>query len=215
MSVGKRVVSNAMKNRDSSSAEKVITRAINIVNTKDMKVRCFVSVWVFIVLILAMRDIGTSQHLSMIRGVDKGSVASFIDKWCHVEVWCGVRSLRLIMEMISDFAIEVGHINLIGEIQIIVNADNEVSRMYIINLVNYSAQSSPPCVHSNISPIVRIIRNRMVNMTGFCGLKVRILMGSGNNRAISRSNSRNRMATRKNRKENGIRADFRGSNPHS
>jgi len=34
-------------------------------------------------------------------------------------------------------------------------------------------------------------------------------------RAISRSNIRNRIATMKNRKENGDRADFIGSNPHS
>lgn len=39
--------------------------------------------------------------------------------------------------------------------------------------------------------------------------------GSGRSRAISRSNKRNRMATRKNRIENGSRADPRGSNPHS
>jgi len=39
--------------------------------------------------------------------------------------------------------------------------------------------------------------------------------GNGKSRAISRSNSRNRMATKKNRNENGIRADFSGSNPHS
>lgn len=39
--------------------------------------------------------------------------------------------------------------------------------------------------------------------------------GSGSRRAISRSNSRNRIATRKNRIENGSRADPRGSKPHS
>lgn len=39
--------------------------------------------------------------------------------------------------------------------------------------------------------------------------------GSGRSRAISRSNSRNRIATRKNRIENGSRADPSGSNPHS
>ena len=47
------------------------------------------------------------------------------------------------------------------------------------------------------------------------GDKVKILMGKGNRRAISRSNRRNSMATRKNRKENGIRAGLRGSKPHS
>lgn len=39
--------------------------------------------------------------------------------------------------------------------------------------------------------------------------------GSGNRRAISRSNRRNKMAIRKKRSENGSRAEPRGSNPHS
>lgn len=39
--------------------------------------------------------------------------------------------------------------------------------------------------------------------------------GNGSSRAISRSNSKNKMATRKNRIENGSRADPSGSNPHS
>lgn len=42
-----------------------------------------------------------------------------------------------------------------------------------------------------------------------------VAQGSGSKSAISRSNNRNRMATRKNRIENGRRADPRGSNPHS
>lgn len=39
--------------------------------------------------------------------------------------------------------------------------------------------------------------------------------GRGSRSAISRSNSRNRIATKKNRSENGSRADPSGSNPHS
>lgn len=39
--------------------------------------------------------------------------------------------------------------------------------------------------------------------------------GSGRSSAISRSNSRNVMAIRKNFMENGSRADPMGSNPHS
>lgn len=39
--------------------------------------------------------------------------------------------------------------------------------------------------------------------------------GSGRRSAISRSNKRNRIATRKNRREKGRRAEPRGSNPHS
>lgn len=52
-------------------------------------------------------------------------------------------------------------------------------------------------------------------ITGFFGGYIKIFNGSGNNKAISKSNRRNKIATRKNRKEKGIRADLRGSNPHS
>lgn len=43
----------------------------------------------------------------------------------------------------------------------------------------------------------------------------KVAAGSGKSSAISRSNSKNSIATRKNRKENGSRADFKGSKPHS
>lgn len=39
--------------------------------------------------------------------------------------------------------------------------------------------------------------------------------GRDSSRAISRSNNRKVMATRKNFIENGMRAGFKGSNPHS
>lgn len=39
--------------------------------------------------------------------------------------------------------------------------------------------------------------------------------GRGRRRAISRSKRRNRIATRKNRREKGSRADPSGSKPHS
>lgn len=42
-----------------------------------------------------------------------------------------------------------------------------------------------------------------------------VAQGRGNRRAISRSKRRNRMATKKNRMENGSRAEPRGSKPHS
>jgi hypothetical protein len=41
------------------------------------------------------------------------------------------------------------------------------------------------------------------------------IMGSGINRTISMSNTRKISASKKNRMENGIRADRVGSNPHS
>jgi len=42
-----------------------------------------------------------------------------------------------------------------------------------------------------------------------------IVTGRIKSRAISKSNIRNKMATRKNRKEKGRREDLIGSNPHS
>lgn len=44
---------------------------------------------------------------------------------------------------------------------------------------------------------------------------VLIAQGNGNSKAISRSNSKNRIATRKKRREKGSRAVPRGSKPHS
>ena len=49
-------------------------------------------------------------------------------------------------------------------------------------------------------------------VSGFC---VDRAAGSGSRRAISRSKRRNRIATKKNRKEKGSRAEASGSNPHS
>lgn len=42
-----------------------------------------------------------------------------------------------------------------------------------------------------------------------------IIIGTGINRTISTSNTKNNTASRKNRVENGVRADFCGSKPHS
>ena len=55
----------------------------------------------------------------------------------------------------------------------------------------------------------------MTRITLLEGSNKKVLEGNGNSKAISRSNKRNNMATRKNRKEKGIRAEFRGSKPHS
>lgn len=47
------------------------------------------------------------------------------------------------------------------------------------------------------------------------GLLRLVAHGRGSSSAISKSNRRNRIATRKNRSENGSRAFPSGSNPHS
>lgn len=55
----------------------------------------------------------------------------------------------------------------------------------------------------------------MVHVIVFMGLMVWIDHVSGSRMATSRSKSRNRMATMKNRIDRGRRADPSGSNPHS
>jgi len=47
------------------------------------------------------------------------------------------------------------------------------------------------------------------------GAIVVIENGRTRSKAISRSNIKNKIATRKNRKENGRRGEFMGSKPHS
>ena len=79
----------------------------------------------------------------------------------------------------------------------------------------YSAHSSPPFIHSNTSPTVKIIINMVAIGRRERMGDVRFAAGRGKRRAISRSNNKNSIATRKNRKEKGSRADFNGSNPHS
>jgi len=82
-------------------------------------------------------------------------------------------------------------------------------------LLIYSAHSRPPFIHSKISPTVKMIINVKDMGIKMEGWVTNLAAGRGNNSAISRSNSKNKIATRKNRKENGRRADLSGSNPHS
>lgn len=55
----------------------------------------------------------------------------------------------------------------------------------------------------------------MAHVIVFKGLRVWMAHVSGSRMAISRSKSRNRMPTIKNRIDRGKRAEPRGSNPHS
>lgn len=88
-------------------------------------------------------------------------------------------------------------------------------RVIIILSGLYSAHSRPPFTHSKISPSAKIIMNISEIGIKVEGAVISLAAGKGKSSAISRSNSRNKMATRKNRNENGNRADFSGSNPHS
>ena len=79
----------------------------------------------------------------------------------------------------------------------------------------YSAQSKPPWTHSKTNPTIRINRKIIEIKEEVKGFARVLKYGKGNRRATSRSNRRNKIATRKKRNEKGIRADFNGSNPHS
>lgn len=54
-----------------------------------------------------------------------------------------------------------------------------------------------------------------VQISVFVGVWSWVAQGRGRSKAISRSNRRNRIATKKNRIEKGRRAEPSGSNPHS
>lgn len=63
--------------------------------------------------------------------------------------------------------------------------------------------------------MVSIPRMAAASKNPGCGFRADRAAGRGRSRAISRSNRRKRMATRKNRNEKGSRAAALGSKPHS
>jgi len=76
-------------------------------------------------------------------------------------------------------------------------------------------QSKDPSFHSWNSPINRISRNASLVSSNLEVDACVMIKGIGTNSTISISNTMKIIARRKKRKENGIRAVFLGSNPHS
>lgn len=79
----------------------------------------------------------------------------------------------------------------------------------------YSVQSNDPSFHSWSKPRIRITRNKERLKIDDDGEDISGSSGIGRRRTISMSKTRKITANRKNRRENGIRAEFLGSNPHS
>ena len=79
----------------------------------------------------------------------------------------------------------------------------------------YDDQSREPSFHSWNSPSNKINRNSALARMVFMVVDVAVTSGSGTSRTISMSNTMKIIASRKNRSENGIRAVFLGSKPHS
>jgi hypothetical protein len=82
-------------------------------------------------------------------------------------------------------------------------------------LIYYLDQSSEPSFHSWIKPTNKINRNRRTDRIAVGVFSIVGRNGVGSRRTISTSNTMKIIARRKNRIENGIRAVFFGSNPHS
>lgn len=85
----------------------------------------------------------------------------------------------------------------------------------MIRLIFYFDQSKDPSFHSWISPISRIKRNISIAVIAAGVFIIVGRSGIGSSNTISTSNTMKIIANRKNRIENGIRAVFFGSNPHS
>lgn len=166
-------------------------------------------------MILARRDIGINHVLRIIKGADRLSMPNLSDILCQREKKWLFNTFKAKKVIIKAFIIDILRYNFLLIIQGKKIADKDRVKRYIIIIVGYSAQSNPPWVHSNISPINKMAKNKVAIYNTCEDLKINKAWGKGNSRAISRSNNRNNMATRKNRKEKGTRADFKGSNPHS
>lgn len=80
---------------------------------------------------------------------------------------------------------------------------------------DYSAHSSPPCSHSYVRPANISIKTMMAHVILFIRLVSCRAHASGSRMAISKSNSKNKIAIMKKRIDSGRRADPSGSNPHS
>lgn len=87
----------------------------------------------------------------------------------------------------------------------------EVRSFYLTHIVYF--HSKDPSFHSWYRPKIKIKQNpTIISLTE---VDKNLIDGIGINKAISISNTKNRTAKIKNRKENGIRAELCGSNPHS
>lgn len=87
--------------------------------------------------------------------------------------------------------------------------------MLLLTTIPYSAHSSDPWFHSWYSPMIKMIINNVLIVAHDIMFDLVITTVIGNKSAISTSNTKNIIAIRKNRRENGSRADPMGSNPHS
>lgn len=85
----------------------------------------------------------------------------------------------------------------------------------MIRLIFYLDQSRDPSFHSWINPTRRINRNISIAVIALGVFSIVGRRGIGSSKTISTSNTIKIIASRKNRMENGIRAVFFGSNPHS
>lgn len=79
----------------------------------------------------------------------------------------------------------------------------------------YDDQFSDPSFHSWNSPNSRITKNRIAASSPLIEFIISFSSGRGISRTISISNTIKMIASMKNRNENGTRALFFGSNPHS
>lgn len=89
------------------------------------------------------------------------------------------------------------------------------NQLSFIGLTIYSAHSRPPWSHSYTNPRVSKIIISIAQKNVCIGSGSWSAQGRGRRSAISRSNNKNRMATKKNRIEKGSRAEPIGSKPHS
>ena len=183
--------------------------------TNTIKVRCFVIGKFFRWPLLAIKAKGVSQHLNTNRGVAIESTERINERLCHLDIQCLFISAIAAIDKKALCRIVTGQRFFLETTKLVKIIPIVINIRVIIFIWIYSAHSNPPFIHSNTKPKVRININIVAAIIRFLGLVIKTAPGRGNRSAISRSNNKNNIATRKNRKEKGRRAEFKGSNPHS
>lgn len=102
-------------------AEKVTVRARSIRRVKNMKVRVFVSDFCVSPVTLLRRDTGISQKLSMIKGAESWSLASFHPiKVEHHILWGFISIILLNKKRREAWVVVVAQIRFRGVIQFVI-----------------------------------------------------------------------------------------------
>lgn len=95
---------------------------------RDINIRCFLLLCFFNVFILAIREIGTSQHLRIVRGEESESRARLGESLCQRDLEWFFTRLILIEERITEAEIDDTQRYFLGVVQASIKAKIDGAR---------------------------------------------------------------------------------------